>query len=233
MEKYSIEHWLFFFFLFSSIGWVQESIIESVYHRKPINRGFLKGPYIPIYGVGGCTMLLCCLPFKSNAFFVFLAGMFSCTVLEYFTGWLMETIFKKQFWDYSMMKFTYKNRISLISSLFWGILSLFMVYVLNGFSESLCFSINHNVLVTIDIAMLMIVSLDFIFTVNRQMHLRERIRNLSAEQIRELFLEKRTQVGSMCQKQKEMIMRRFERFGFVNFSHGNDFDKDDKDDKDE
>lgn len=231
MEKYGIEHWMFFFFLFTFIGWIQESTIESVYHRKLINRGFLKGPYIPIYGVGGCTMLICCLPFKENPFFVFLAGMFSCTVLEYFTGWLMETIFKKQFWDYSMLKFTYKNRISLVSSIFWGILSLFMVYILSELSEKLCFSIDHNVIVIIDIVMLTAMSIDFLLAVNRQMHLRELIKNLSTEQIHELFLEKRSQVGAMCQKRKEMFMRRIGRFGFVNIDRDdyNDFDKEDKD----
>ncbi len=130
-----------------------------------------------------------------------------------------------------MLKFTYKNRISLVSSIFWGILSLFMVYILSGLSEKLCFSIDHSVLVIIDIVMLTAMSIDFLLAVNRQMHLRERIKNLSAEQIHELFLEKRSQVGAMCQKRKEMLMRRIGRFVFVNIDRGdyNDFDKEDKD----
>ena len=127
MESLSIEHWVFTFFLYVMIGWVYESTVESLYHRKFVNRGSLKGPYIPIYGVGGCVILLVAMPFKDNGFLVFLSGLICCTILEYFTGWLMETLFKRQFWDYSMLKLTYKNRISLLSSLVWGVMSLLMV----------------------------------------------------------------------------------------------------------
>ena len=130
MLDYQMPQLLFLFFIFCNIGWVIESTIESLYRRSFINRGFLKGPYIPIYGFGGMTILLCCMPFEENGFVVYFVGVLSCTTLEYFVGWVMETIFQKQFWDYSMLKFTYKNRISLIPSLFWGLLSLVLVYVL-------------------------------------------------------------------------------------------------------
>lgn len=122
MEHFGIEYWLFTFCIYCMAGWVQESTIESLYHRRPINRGFLRGPYIPIYGVGGLLLLFICHPFRDNGFQVFFVALIACTALEYFTGWLMETMFGKQFWDYSMFRITYKNRISLVSSLFWGVM---------------------------------------------------------------------------------------------------------------
>ena len=109
---YSLPQLLFLFYLFCNIGWVIESTVETLYRKSFINRGFLKGPYIPIYGFGGVTILVCCMPFNENGFLVYLVGVLSCTALEYFVGWVMESIFQKQFWDYSMLKFTYKNRIS-------------------------------------------------------------------------------------------------------------------------
>ena len=132
MFQYQWYQLLFLFFIFCNIGWVIESSIESLYRRRFINRGFLNGPYIPIYGFGGMTILICCMPFQHNGFLVYIVGVLSCTALEFFVGWVMESIFQKQFWDYSMLKFTYKNRISLIPSLFWGLLALFLVYVLYG-----------------------------------------------------------------------------------------------------
>lgn len=102
MEHFGIEYWLFTFCMYCMAGWVQESTIESLYHRRPINRGFLRGPYIPIYGVGGLLLLFICHPFRDNGFQVFFVALIACTALEYFTGWLMETMFGKQFWDYSM-----------------------------------------------------------------------------------------------------------------------------------
>ena len=173
------EYWVFAFFLFTMIGWLQESVIESIYHRKLINRGFLKGPYIPVYGCGGIAMLVCCLPFQWNGFLVFLVGMTACTLLEFFTGWLMEKLFNKQFWDYSMFKITYKNRISLISSLFWGVLSLFMVYVLYDIVKKICFSVPHLFVYAFDIVMAVVVSVDFIITTRKTLHEKKRTKQES------------------------------------------------------
>lgn len=165
MVSYGVERWLFVFNLFCIYGWVQESIIESLYHKKLINRGFLKGPYIPIYGFGGLTMLMICLPFRANGFLVFLVGLVSCTILEYFTGWLMETCFGMQFWDYSMLKITFRNRISLISSLFWGVLSLFMTYFLFGIVNRIVEMTPDKVIVGFDTIVMILMFVDFFFAV--------------------------------------------------------------------
>lgn len=179
------EYWVFAFFLFTMIGWLQESVIESLYHRKLINRGFLKGPYIPIYGYGGIAMLVCCLPFRWNGFLVFLVGMAACTALEFFVGWLMEKLFNKQFWDYSMFRITYKNRISLVSSLFWGALSLFMVYVLYDIVKKLCFSVPHVFVYAFDIVMAVVVSVDFIITTRKAFREKKHAKQAQTEKCEE------------------------------------------------
>lgn len=167
MDITQVQRWLFYFFIFTMIGWIQESIIESLYHKKLINRGFLKGPYIPIYGFGGCLMLIVCVPFSFNPFLVFLVGMVSCTALEFCTGMIMEKAFNKQFWDYSMFKLTIKNRISLVVSIFWGALSLFMVYVLNGLMNSL-FTWMDSVAAWVYIGiMFVLMTLDFIVSARK------------------------------------------------------------------
>lgn len=195
MEGINLDHWLFMFFVFTFIGWVHETTVESLYHRKFINRGSLRGPYIPIYGFGGCLIILCSYPFRANGFFVFLSGMIGCTILEYFTGFLMEKLFKRQFWDYSMMKFTYKNRISLLSSLCWGLLSLFMIYMLFPFMKWLGFALGGTFMMIFDCVMLFVFSVDIIITVNiieRWRHLRSK---LTHEQLKNLFFENRRRVG--------------------------------------
>lgn len=195
MENFHIEHWVFMFFIYVMIGWVYESTVESLYHRKFINRGSLKGPYIPIYGVGACVILLVALPFKDNGFLVFFSGLICCTILEYFTGWLMETLFNKQFWDYSMLKLTYKNRISLLSSLVWGVMSLLMVYVIFPFMNWLCFAVPYPVIVAFDCLMMIIMSIDIIWTVKKNLDFKDLIHRLSPDQIKAAFHEKRAQVG--------------------------------------
>lgn len=195
MEGIYFEHWLFMFFIFTFIGWVHETTVESLYHKKFVNRGSLKGPYIPIYGFGGCAIILFANPFRTNGFFVFLAGMISCTILEYFTGYLMEKLFKKQFWDYSMMKLVYKNRISLLSSLCWGLLSLFMIYILFPFMKWFGYQVGSTFMTFFDCAMLVIFAVDILFTVKKNMKWRDIRSKLTPEQIRAAFSEKRMRIG--------------------------------------
>ena len=210
MENFGIEHWFFMFFIYVMIGWAYESTVESLYHRKFINRGSLKGPYIPIYGVGGCVIMLAALPFKDNGFLVFFAGLICCTVLEYFTGWMMETLFKRQFWDYSMLKLNYKNRISLLSSLVWGIMSLLMVYVIYPFMSWLCFTVPHPAIVGFDCLMMVIMSIDIIWTVKKNLDFKELIHSLSFEQIKAAFYEKRARVGRIFGHLPAIIRRHSE-----------------------
>ena len=207
MENFHIEHWVFMFFLYVMIGWVYESTVESLYHRKFINRGSLKGPYIPIYGVGACVILLVALPFKNNGFLVFFSGLICCTILEYFTGWLMETLFKRQFWDYSMLKLTYKNRISLLSSMVWGMMSLLMVYVIFPFMSWLCFAVPYPVIVAFDCFMMVVMSIDIIWTVKKNLDFKDLIQRLSTEQIKAAFHEKREQVGHIFGHLSAVIRR--------------------------
>lgn len=215
MEGIYFEHWLFMFFIFTFIGWVHETTVESLYHRKFVNRGSLKGPYIPIYGFGGCLIILCANPFRANGFFVFLAGMIGCTILEYFTGYLMEKLFKKQFWDYSMMKFVYKNRISLLSSLCWGLLSLFMIYMLFPFMKWLGYRVGSTFMTFFDCLMLVIFAADILFTVKKSMKWQEIRSKLTPEQIKAAFSDKRMRIG-----------RIFGHFTAALHRHGSEADED-------
>lgn len=197
MYNIGFEQWLFMFFIFTMIGWVHETTVESLYHKKFVNRGSLHGPYIPIYGFGGCVLILVACPFRDNGFFAFLSGLICCTVLEYFTGWLMETLFHRQFWDYSMMKLTYKNRISLLSSLCWGFMSLLMVYVLFPFMQWLCGQIGSTVMIIFDCVMMTVMTVDIIFTIKRDIGWRNIAKKLSPEQIKAALQKKRSQVGNI------------------------------------
>ena len=222
MFSYSLQQLLFMFFVFCNIGWVQESTIESLYHKRLINRGFLKGPYIPIYGIGGMTMLILCMPFRENGFAVYFVGLLSCTVLEYFVGWLMETMFHKQFWDYSMLRFTYKNRISLLSSLFWGLLSLFMVYVLYGIMDWLVTFADPTFVLAYDIAMSAAMTVDTVISISGQISFMERIRKLPYEKAKKIMTEKFIQLGGAVMKRRERFNALFAKMKFNVDENDND-----------
>ncbi len=212
MFDYEMPQLLFLFFVFCNIGWVIESTIESLYRRSFINRGFLKGPYIPIYGFGGMTILMCCMPFEENGFVVYLVGVLSCTTLEYFVGWIMETIFQKQFWDYSMLKFTYKNRISLLPSLFWGLLSLFLVYVLYAPVDALVNFVPMNFVIIYDIAFAIIMAVDIVISVSSHIHFKEYLKKFPADKAKKLLKNKYIRLGGAVIKRRQRnLARMFEK----------------------
>lgn len=128
MYHYDFSEWLLFFYVYCLFGWCFESTYVSLKSRKFVNRGFLKGPFLPIYGSGAIAVLFTTLPFQKNAVLVYIVGMLSATALEYVTGVTMEAMFKVRYWDYSNQKIQFQGHICLSSSIAWGGLSLALVY---------------------------------------------------------------------------------------------------------
>ena len=128
MPQYQLTEWILFFYIYSFIGWCFESFYVSVFcaHRW-VNRGFLTGPVLPIYGSGALVILLATLPFRSHVFLIWLAGMAAATLLEYVTGVAMESIFKVRYWDYSAHRLNFQGQICLSSSIAWGFFSVLLV----------------------------------------------------------------------------------------------------------
>ena len=130
-QTHVITTWLLYFFMYSFLGWVWESCYVSVLQHKWINRGFIKGPFLPLYGSGAIMMLLVSQPFADNLIGVYFAGVVGATLLEYVTGALMEALFKVRYWDYSSQKFNLHGYICLTSSIAWGFLTIFMTEIIH------------------------------------------------------------------------------------------------------
>lgn len=118
------------FFIYSFLGWIYESCYVSIRKKAWVNRGFLNGPVIPIYGAGATLVYMFLWQFRYQYLFIFFGGMLLASFLEYFTSLFMELLFHAKWWDYSNMKFNIEGRISLGVSIFWGFLSLVMIEVL-------------------------------------------------------------------------------------------------------
>lgn len=92
--SYSAAQWLLVFYLYCMLGWCFESTVVSVGQRRLVNRGFLRGPMLPIYGFGAVILLHVSLPLKQHPVWLYLASMIAATVFEYIVGVVMEKIFK-------------------------------------------------------------------------------------------------------------------------------------------
>lgn len=146
MLGYSVDKWLFFFFFYCIVGWIWECTYCSCKERHLTNRGFMRGPVIPIYGCGACTMIVASIPFKGNYVLTFLSGMILASLLEFVTGALMEALFKVRYWDYSPNKFNFKGYICLGASLGWGVATLVITDIIHIPVERLANMLSGNVL---------------------------------------------------------------------------------------
>ncbi len=126
-----VYNYILLFFIYAIIGWVMEVFVSLVYRRRFINRGFLIGPICPIYGVGVLFITLFLSRYKDDLFVFFVMAMFSCTMLEYLTSYIMEKVFHARWWDYSDKKFNLNGRVCLDTMLPFGILGVLVTYVCN------------------------------------------------------------------------------------------------------
>lgn len=121
-------------FLFSCLGWVMEVTLKYIQFHRFINRGFLIGPYCPIYGWGVVTVTLVVggLAVRRGTLGeTFLAGMVLCGALEYFTSWYMEKRFHARWWDYSQKPMNLHGRIWIGNLLLFGAACVVIVHVID------------------------------------------------------------------------------------------------------
>ena len=125
-----INMFILVFFLFSVAGWVMEVTLKFIQYHRFINRGFLIGPYCPIYGWGAVTVTVLVggvLAREGTYGETFLAGTVICGALEYFTSWYMEKVFHARWWDYSQKPMNLHGRIWIGNLLLFGGASVVIV----------------------------------------------------------------------------------------------------------
>lgn len=123
---------LWYFIIYSIMGWVAEVVYQAVHRGEIINRGFLNGPVCPIYGFGAIFIFSAYDFIESmiqgdiNIYIDFAIGVFLATVLELFAGWALHRLFHARWWDYSDRKFQFHGYICLEFSLIWGFAATFV-----------------------------------------------------------------------------------------------------------
>lgn len=132
------------FIFYSFIGYIYETIGVYIFTKKIVNRGFLIGPWCPIYGFG-FVFLLILSKLKSNPYIFFFACTFTFSILEYFTSYLLEKLFKVRWWDYSKRKFNLNGRICLANIIFFGLIGTFITYVVHPFLIKMFSNITNSV----------------------------------------------------------------------------------------
>ena len=177
-----------------------------------MNRGFLKGPFLPIYGSGAICILIVTIPVRGNIPVMCIVGMVSATVLEYITGYVMERLFKVRYWDYTGKFLNVHGYICLMSTLCWGVMTVLVVDVIHVQVEKLVLAINTRYVDAIVMVMTPFITADFVTSFIAAIHLRDLLEQKErvAEEMQKLVKKKaelEAALGGAGEKAKEQIRR--------------------------
>lgn len=171
--------YIFYFTIYSFLGWICETIYCAIIDKKYVNRGFLKGPFCPIYGVGALIVIVTLTPVAHNIILLFLCGMIFTSILEYFTGFLLEGIFNLKWWDYSRYKFNIKGRVCLLNSILFGILSVITVKVIDPIITRIIERIPNNIIMIIGLMLAIGFLIDTIVTGYKMLQLTGKLQEIN------------------------------------------------------
>lgn len=209
-----------YFIIYSFFGWSLEVVYQAVEQGKFINRGFLNGPYCPIYGFGVIIVVGMLEPIKNNLIILYLGSVILTSLLELFTGFILEKIFNMKWWDYSQDKFNLHGYICLKFSLLWGVACLIVVRLIHPLIAVFVSKIPHTLgIIVISVIMLCFVS-DMIFTILAIINFKKKIRILegisaemrkisdkTGEKIFDTVEEIKTRKDALDEKRNEMHKR--------------------------
>lgn len=128
---------LWYFAIYSFLGWCMEVVFCTVRTGKLVNRGFLNGPVCPIYGFGMVIVLAVLGRFSDNIALLFFGGMALTSALELAGGWALKRFFHTTWWDYSDKPMNLGGYICLQFSLAWGLCVVLAVRFLHRAVEAL------------------------------------------------------------------------------------------------
>ena len=181
-----IYRYFLLFFIYSFMGWFMEVVLSLFGKHKFINRGFLIGPYCPIYGYGCLAITVLLRRFQSDPIVLFIMSMAICSLIEYFTSYIMEKIFHARWWDYSDKKFNINGRICLDFIVAFGFLGSVVVYIINPFFNSLIDKIPSNILQVCFIILFIIFIIDNIISFNVINNLKHTASSLTKDSTEEI-----------------------------------------------
>ncbi len=181
---------IFYFIIYSFLGWCLESVYKSIIFKKVTNSGFLYGPFCPMYGIAAVLMLMLG-NISNNIFVIFIISFLWFSVWEYIVAIVLEKLFKTKYWDYSDLKFNIHGRICLKNSIYWGILGVLLIFVIQPQIEKVTHLIPSSILIYIDVILCIAILVDMLITISKTMSIDKKVRQVFelSENIKEKIKE--------------------------------------------
>lgn len=175
----SMENILLYLIIYSFLGWCCECIYCSVRQGELTNRGFLYGPFCPIYGFGALGVIYCLDSLPHTISCIFIGGVIITSALEYVTSVIMEYLFQTKWWDYSEYRFHVHGRVCLFNSTLFGILCLVVMFDLHPFIKSFVDPVGVEFKIGFLFATFLYFACDFSATLYSLLHINIRLDKLA------------------------------------------------------
>lgn len=222
---YPLQQLTFYFAFYAMVGWVLECIYCSIGQRKAVNRGFLYGPWCPVYGFGAVALIVTLSPLKEYPLLFVPLSILVTSVIELITGLIFERVLHMKLWDYTGKFLNIKGYVCFKNSLIWGILSALFVWFIHPQVEKVYLDMPSGVTYYGSLIILLVFGTDFFLSLIRSVKLSEHLRVLEermqearqtldrlkeANGVQKALLEKRAEETRRLTEQKmEATAKRF------------------------
>lgn len=164
MRHYPLPNVVVIFFICSFIGWVWEVCFHLVEDGVFVNRGVMHGPWLPIYGFGGVMIAIALFKLRRKPAIEFIAIVVLCGIVEYMTGWALETIHGERWWDYTGYFLNINGRVCAEGLLVFGIGGMAGVYFLFPFLDNQLSKVNGKIITAISVVLIVLFVADKIYS---------------------------------------------------------------------
>lgn len=178
LAGFNLYHLFYYFTIYSFLGWSLETVYVIYNEKHFVNKGFINGPFCPIYGFGTAILIVLLEPVKNNLIALFLGSILLTSALEYLTGFILEKLFHSTWWDYSDQPYNLQGRICVKFSIYWGLLSLIILKVLQPIIHKLVLIIPAPIGIPAAYLLFLYFAVDFTISVISIVGLNSRLKQL-------------------------------------------------------
>ena len=146
-------------------GFIYETIFYRIDLGYFVKRGSSFGPWIPIYAYGGVIITILTYKRKKHPLLILISSCAIAGIMEYLTGYILYEYFNIRLWDYNTEIWNFGNiggYICLRSILFFGLSSLFLVYVMIPNLIKITNKINDRKITKISVTLVIIYIIDIV-----------------------------------------------------------------------
>lgn len=164
------------FLIYAFLGWCCEVVFAASTYGKFVNRGFLNGPYCPIYGLGVLAVLFMLKPVSNSLGLLFIGAVIVTSALEWLTGFLSYKLLHVRLWDYTDQPFNIGGHICLRFSLLWGISCILIVRVIHPIIYNMVVHIPHMIGLIVTAILMVLFIADTVITMIGALKLPRRLK---------------------------------------------------------